>query len=388
MRRESQVSSMKIHSSYYRAFHLIAAALLLNGCQNLESREYAVRFWKLPPIIGGGVSERIFRPGEVVLDIPVVTKIYRFDAGVRDLSWAEGKQQGPVKTRALDGNEVALSVTVSYKIQPSAQKLTTLVQQVGTTVDDVDRIVRSVARADIRTYMNELETSDFIKDRPRYEAIDDVRKNMAERLEPYGIEVLRVNLDGFRFDQEYEILLKKIQQKREETGREIERMKTVQALKERELNDAQAEVNQIREEAKGYATQAKIRGDNYLASKKNQAEAIRVKAESEYKALQEQIQALSGPGGESLLKLELAKQLLKSNPRFVVVGKDGEGGALSVQRLDANQLIDQAGVFEALREESAPRKSIVVEEAPTEDTASRGVEFPRQILDDSLSKGE
>ena len=50
------------------------------------------------------------------------------------------------------------------------------------------------------------------------------------------------------------------------------------------------------------------------------------------------------------MKLELAKQLLKNNPQFVVMGKGADEGQLTVNRIDTNQLMDQAKIFEALKD--------------------------------------
>ncbi len=330
---------------------LLVLLCILSGCQKIGNREYGVRFWKLPPWLGGGISERIFRPGETVIDYPILSSVYRFDAGVRDVSWGSDQQEAPVQTRARDGNEVALAVTVSYKVIGEAQRIQKLIRTVGTTNEDVQRIVMSAARADIRTYMNELRTSEFILDEPRYKAVDRVRESLRERLEPLGVEILRVNLDGFTFDEQYEAKLKEIQQQREETEREKARIATVTAKKEQELNNMQASVNQMIEAAKGYRNQATARGDNFLLSKENRAKAITAKGEAEVEALLEQIEALSGPGGRALLKLEIVKQLMKEKPKFVVLNEGESGQSLNVNRLDTNDLIGQVGLLEGLREQ-------------------------------------
>ena len=67
-------------------------------------------------------------------------------------------RSGYVQTRALDGNEVALAVTVSYKIRTEPAALRRLIQKVALTNQRVENIVVAAARADIRTFMNELKT--------------------------------------------------------------------------------------------------------------------------------------------------------------------------------------------------------------------------------------
>ena len=49
-----------------------------------------------------------------------------------------------------------------------------------------------------------------------------------------------------------------------------------------------------------------------------------------------------------MLKLEIVTQMLKSDPRYVVLS-EGKGADLSVNRLDSNELLSQLGIAEALQ---------------------------------------
>jgi hypothetical protein len=49
----------------------------------------------------------------------------------------------------------------------------------------------------------------------------------------------------------------------------------------------------------------------------------------------------------------MVKQLMKNDPRFVVVGSSG-GNSIDLKRLDTNQLLAQIGVVEGLRSEGRP----------------------------------
>jgi len=343
-----------------KTYSLCLFLLLLSGCTRLDSREYGLRFWKFPPALGGGVSSKILVPGETVLDIPFLSEIYLFDAGVREISWGETKAEFvPLNTRALDGNEVSLSVTVSYRIIPEARGLLSLLQFVGSNDQQIRSLVKTTTEADVRTYMNDLRTSAFIQDRSRYQAVDTVQASLRERLEPFGIEILRLNLDNFRFDLEYEDKLKAIQSQIEETEREKARIATVLAQKEQERNNMQAEVNQMIEAAKGYRDQAMRRGDNLLKAKRNQADGILASGEAAATGLREMVAALSGPGGKALLKIELARQLVENNPSYIIVGEgSSDANSLAVNRLDTNDLIGQLGLLEGLpkKSESVPAK--------------------------------
>lgn len=338
---------------------------VLSACQKMEATEYGVRFRRLPPLLGGGVGDAVISPGEVAIVYPW-DAIYRFDTSVRDISWGKDLRNGHgdyVNTRALDGNEVALAVTIRYRISPEAEKLVRLVSDVATSDEEVRELVASVGRADVRHYMNELKTAAFLDEKSRYEAVDKVKSSMEKRLGAYGIEVVRVGLDDFRFerlaptgeiDSSYQDKLTEIQKLREDTERERSRIDTVKAKKQQEFNVTQATVNRKIAEAEGYKKQAELRGVSYFSSRGNEAQGILAQGKAEVQGLIEQINALNGPGGEAILRLELAKQLMRSDPRFVVMNS-GKDNGIAVQRIDTNDLLKQAGVFEALQGAANPK---------------------------------
>ncbi len=342
---------------------IIALSACDTGLRQMGPSEYGVVFRKLPPIVGGGVSSKVLSNAQKVIVWPWDT-IYRFDVSEKYITWGGGaaaeKHKGDlVYTRAADGNEVALAVTVSYQVMADPAKLVTLVTEVATSDDEVRSLIVSTGRADIRTYMNHLRTAEFASVEARYKAVADVKRSMNDRLNRYGIEILRVNLDDFQFerllpdgsvDSSYQEKLTQIQKLHEDTNREISRRETIRAKKQKEYNDSQAKVNQRTAEADGYRNQAKLRGDGYLEAKRNDAKAILAKGQAEAEAVVQQISALSGPGGQALLKLELVKALIARNPQFVLLDSGKGSNELGVRRTDTNELLNQIGVLEGLKE--------------------------------------
>ncbi|MCB0318287.1 MAG: SPFH domain-containing protein [Bdellovibrionales bacterium] len=355
---------MQRSSKLIKVLVLVLLSFSLSGCDfgwtQLGATEYGVKFRKLPPFMGGGVSESVISPGELVLLFPW-DSVYKIDTSVKDISWGDklSKDKGQfVYTRALDGNEVALAVTVRYKVKTDPKSLLNLIKNVAVTNKEIEDLVIAVARADMRTYMNELRTSEFLAKEPRYKAVDKVRQGMADKLEPLGIEIPRVNLDDFQFerlllngtiDSSYQETLKEIQRVREETERERSRINTVKAKKSQEFNDEQEKVNRFVAEADGYKKQASYRGDAYRQAKINQAKAVLAKGHAEVEGIKERINALSGPGGEALVKLELVKELLKNNPKFVLMSPQNSPSELRVNKIDTNSLLEQIGLIEAYK---------------------------------------
>lgn len=388
---------------------LFALSACDTGIRQMGPTEYGVIFRRLPPQLGGGVSDKVVLPGQMVIVWPWDV-IYGFDTSVQEITWGAPSQAGEeahrraqkiseamvlqqsnaifpaeqfqaftaqqsrmdaqpdlgasisagyVNSRALDGNEVALAVTVRYKVTNDPRRLSEMVRKAATSNDDVRALVVAVARSDIRTFMNKLKTSEFLDDQARYAAVDKARASMASRLEPYGIEINGVILNEYRFervladqsiDSSYGDRLKQIQRLGEDTSREKSRIETVRAKKQQEFNEAQGRVNRVIAEVQGYRDQAKSRGDSYLTAKQNEARGIRARGEAEVKGMIEQINALSGPGGQELLKLEIARQLTENQSRFVLVDQGAQG--IDVKRIDTNELISQIGLMEGLKDQA------------------------------------
>ncbi len=356
---------------------LVALLLLLCGCQKMESTEYAIRFRRLPPYFFGGIAEHVVTPGETTFLMPW-DSLYRFDTSVKDISWGRAQRQTEngketetrsdfVHTRALDGNEVALGVTIRYRISPDPEHLKKLVEEVAVDDEGVEDLVSAVGLADLRTYMNRLSTERFLDESERYGAVDTVRSSMQARLAPFGIEILRVNLDDFQFerlgrdgtiDTVYQDKLTEIQKLHQDTERERSRIETVRAKKLQELNNAVAVVNRQVAEAEGYKNQSKLRGEGYYQAKSNEAQGILATGQAEVSGIIEQVNALAGPGGEAILKLELSRQLERSNPQFVLMGEGAQPGSLEVKRTDTNELLKQIGILESLaKERKAPAEA-------------------------------
>lgn len=356
---------------------LLLVLLTVAGCETMGPTEYGVRFRKLPPGLFGGVASKAIPPGKTIIVIPAIDSIYRFTTSVQDISWGQraGGEGGQVYTRANDGNEVALSMTILFQVDPREESLSRLVQEVASTDEEVRELVGSVALAEVRTAMNELRTSDFLDKDARYRAVDLVRSEIQKRLDGYGITIVRVNLDDFRFerlvqdgdsetvDSSYQDKLREIQRLGENREREKQRVKTVQAKKQQEINEMQAQVNRWIQEAEGYKNQAALRGDGYLKARRNEAAAVLAQGRAIADGLRAQIQALSGPGGVAVLKLELARKLAEAQSKFVVMGENAR--AIDVQRTDTNQLIDQIGLIEGMKDRTSSGASAEIVGRPT-----------------------
>jgi hypothetical protein len=343
----------------------------------MGATEYGVRFRKLPPIVGGGVGgpNSVASPLETVVVMPWET-IYRFDTSPQYLSWGRGMGDGSntkqvvqdedVYTRAKDGNEAALKLMVRYRINPNPATLVKLVQEVALTDKDVRRLVISVIRSEIRTHMNTLRTAEYRDDKKRNETVDRALAATREHLTKWGIDVEAINLTQYRFvrlkpdgseDTSYQDRLRDIQEKEQDIEGERTRIETVKAQKHTEYSVAESTYNARVSEATGYKEQSVYQGDAYYAAKSNEAKAITAEGNAEVEGLRQQIAALSGKGGRAMLRLEVAKQLTKADPKFVAV-QPGQAGSLELSKTDLNQLIQQLGVAEGLVGQNSSSQTI------------------------------
>jgi hypothetical protein len=336
----------------------------------MGTTEYGVRFRRLPTVLGGGVGDAgsVASPLQTVVVFPWES-IYRFDTSPQYLSWGRGMGDGggahqlvqneDVYTRVRDGNEAALKLTVRYRIKPDPESLVRLAQSVAKSEEEVRQIVIAVVRSEIRSQMNKLKTSEFRNDKKRNDTVDETLAAAQRALSPLGIEIEAINLKQYRFvrqldngqeDTRYQDRLREIQEKEQDIEGERSRVETMRAKKQKEFSEAQSLFNGRIAEAKGFKEQSTVQGDSYYTARSNEAKAILAEGEAEVTGLTKQIAALSGKGGQAMLRLEVAKQLSKANPRFLALtqGRGANGAGVDLSKTDMNQLITQLGISEGL----------------------------------------
>jgi hypothetical protein len=357
-------------------FILFSSLLVaVTGCEQMKAGEHGVKFSKLPWFLGGGIKERIVTPGAVEIVFPW-ERLYKLDTTVQSITWGDaGRGSDPavddtVETRARDGNEVGLSVTIRYRVQP--EMLTHLIQKVGIDMNSVERLVTASARAEIRNKLNVLRTKDFFSPEKRQAALEEVKTSLNNKLHQEGISIDEVSYHDHRFerrmpdgsfDRSYQEQIDKTQAVNQQTEQEENKITLVIERKKQEFNEALGRVNRLVEEADGYKRQATLKGDAYLTTKRNEAEQVRSAGMSEVEGLKKQIEALQGPGGRAILRLAIVKALISAHPKFILINspnKNSSSGssAIDVNRTDTNDLIKEIGLFESLKEkeETKPNK--------------------------------
>jgi regulator of protease activity HflC (stomatin/prohibitin superfamily) len=340
-------------NKFIKGSALVALLMLGSGCEQVgigystvEADQAAVVYQQLPQFMGGGLTGHIVAPGTSEFIMPWQSLI-KISTGIRELTW---EKQDKLKTRTRDGNMLILEVMVRYRVDIAADKLLKLVQLVSVDDQGVEAMVSAVARSDVRLYFNKLNTEQFL-DRDAVEKIQfELEKAMSTRLEPYGIIIELFKLKDFHFQPEYQNLLDDIQEANETTSKIEQKKATVKALKQKRIKEAQEEINRLVNQAKGELQMATIRGEQYFVQRKNEAEEIMAKGKAEVAGMEARLKALSGPGGANMLKIEIVKGLLKSDPKFVVLNQGkSKDSQMNVQKVDTNQLLQQLGLIESMQ---------------------------------------
>jgi len=341
---------------------LCGALLFLSGCridpfEALGPSEHGVVFSAFPPMLGGGVKSTVYAPKQKVFLLPWET-LYHFNTGLQTLSWGskgDGDDRGvddSVHTRAIDGNEVLLSMTITYRVLP--EKLPYIVQRVGATNDTIKKLVTFVSRADIRAHMNYLHTDEVQIYEARQKRVEQVKEFMNERLRPEGVEVVDVIYDKGLFyrekadgtiDTSYQDQINETEQTNQKTEQELNRSKTVEEEMKQKFAEAEGAYYKVTEQADGIERQAQERGNAKYESRVRDADRVHAVGLSEIEGMKKELEALGGPGGRALLRKEIAQALIERDPKFVVVNPSGGSGEVSVNKLDTNDLVQQLGVL-------------------------------------------
>jgi regulator of protease activity HflC (stomatin/prohibitin superfamily) len=168
-------------------------------------------------------------------------------------------------------------------------------------------------------------------------------------LAPYGIIVENVGTADYRFMPEYQKAIedRKVAQQRAEKAKS-----TTRATEEEyrsNVEEAKGEVGKIKAEADGMFEQAKIRAEANYKQEEKTAEAIRLEGQAEAEGIRKMNEALSGAGGEAVVKLAIAEAL--SGKKIMLVPM-GEG--FDVRSTNINGLLDMYGIKSLARDAQAP----------------------------------
>ncbi len=306
--------------------------------------EVGVRTVKWDPFKPKGVQDHIYAGGAVYFFPALLNDWHVLDTKLTNIEMTFEPSSGdrPVRDdllfKTIDGNDISLDVIVSYRIDP--EKAPQLIQYVGSDNFEIkDKLVRTVARSRARDVFGELKTEEFYVSDKRDEKAERAKIALNTILRPYGVIVERVSTKDYRFNKAYQKAIedKKIAEQVAEQNKSA--TKAAEEEYRKKLEDAKGEVNKMVADADGRYRQACIEADAYYEKQTRIGHAIEAEGTAEAKGIAEMNKALTGSGGEVMVKLKLAEAL--EGKRIVLLPTSAAG--MDLRTTNVNQLLQTFG---------------------------------------------
>jgi regulator of protease activity HflC (stomatin/prohibitin superfamily) len=329
-----------------RALIVCFTALSVAGCtcHSTSANEIGVLTRKVAPFGKKGVSDEVFPSGGTYFFPAFTTDWHSFETKLMNTRMTRDEKDD-IEFKTIDGNDISVDVTVSWRIDPS--KGPYLLQKVGESTNDIEaRVVRPATRAYVRDALNKLKSEEFYEAALRFKAAEDGRTLLEGALNPEGVIVEQVVLGEHRFNPEYEAVIRDKKLAEQNAERLKSEAHAAAEGNKRNLEGAKGQVAQMTAQADGKRAQIKLAADAELIQAANEAEAILIEARANAQAIEKRNQALAGAGGKTMVKLKLAESL--QGKRFILI-PSGKGS--NIQTLDVNKLL---GLYAAEKATSGP----------------------------------
>ena len=301
--------------------------------------------WGLFGMKKAGVEDRVYSPGSTFFFLPLINDWNTFDTKLQNIEMTiqtgkgDRRERDDLLFKTIDGNDIGLDVIIAYRLDP--ERAPHILQNVARNDEMLkEKIVRTIARSKPRDIFGELKTEEFYVASSREQKSEQAKEILQEILGPLGIIVEKVLTKDYRFNAEYQ---KAIEAKKV-ADQLVEKNKSAQhaALEEykKKLKDAEGEVNKMVARADGEFLKARIEADAYYEKQKLLAEAILAEGEATAKGIREKNRALTGGGGETLVKLRIADAL---KGKKIILLPVSEGG-MNLKTTDMNGLLEIMGI--------------------------------------------
>jgi len=297
--------------------------------------------------------------GEVTIIEQSGAKIYNgirhqfsvLDKTLQTLEMTESKSRGDrqgkddIRIKTKDGSDVYVDVKVQYRIIPEAADLVAATSGLGDAFKQ--KWARDYSRTIVRNYLGELTTEEFYDSSKRDAKLVLAQNSMNERLNRFGINIDSIVIPQRpHFYKEYEEMIKKkkladqavleeqskalaAKQKQntmlvQETNRKNVSVEQFSGEMQQKIIQINAEANRERKKAEAYFQKVTVNATANLYELEKSAEGILAKRTSEANGIRELNNALSAPGGRTMVKLEYARRIadmtLNGKP-FVINGE-------------------------------------------------------------------
>jgi regulator of protease activity HflC (stomatin/prohibitin superfamily) len=334
------------------------SSFLISGCWPHQAgpTEVGVRTVKFGILKKRGVEETYYAPGKTYFFMPIINDWHTFDTKLQTMEMTFDPKRGDLRARddllfkTIDGNDISLDVIIQYRIDPA--KAPYILQNVAE--DDFllrQKVVRTVVRSVPRDIFGELQTEGFYISSQRQEKAEKVQEALNAILGPLGVIITRVSTKDYRFPKAYQQAI----EDRKIAGQQAEKNKAqAKAAEEdyrRKVADGQGQVNRVVAEADGEFERSKLEADAYLEQQKRISQAIEAEGKAEATGIRAMNRALTGSGGETLVKLRIAEALKGKKIYLLPISE----GGINLKTTDINDLLKVYGLQSMARAAAPPQ---------------------------------
>jgi regulator of protease activity HflC (stomatin/prohibitin superfamily) len=179
-----------------------------------------------------------------------------------------------VDTATSDGQQISARYTVRFRIDPN--KVTDIVNNLGTEGEMVERVVKANSRVHVRNLLKQHTATDLYSGNVE-KAQSDIAARLQEEFAKEGIQLVFFGLRSIHFQEDYRKAVEQKQIERENIATKENLAKQAEFEKKRTITQAEAEAERQKLERIGMA--------------EGEAESIRVKAIADAEATRIKAQA-------------------------------------------------------------------------------------------------
>jgi regulator of protease activity HflC (stomatin/prohibitin superfamily) len=303
------------------ALALLAVAGTLPACDGTSSTEVGIRTCMLGLLEHRG-QQQIYQPGGAYFVMPFVNTWHTLSIAQQNLLMHAAVNEGDrpipddVTFKTRDGNNIHIDVNVMWRIDPGQAGM--VLTHVGKSVEEIkERVVRPISRSVIRDVFNEITSEQYYHVTVKNQMADKAKAQLAAELQPFGVIVDMLQVQGHRFDPAYQAAINAQKQAEADLQALVEQQKNIAVQKQSELLGKRAEWNKKQEDALGQAGKTRNEADGYYQTTINSAKAVLAQAQAEADASRKEAAALNRLGGESYVKMQVAKML--ATKRIMIV---------------------------------------------------------------------
>ncbi|MCB9675377.1 MAG: prohibitin family protein [Alphaproteobacteria bacterium] len=324
---------------------LLAALSVLGGCTaSTESTEIGIRTVNLSFVGGRGVMEESYPQGGTYFFPRFASQWDVFDVGLQNLEMVRESNEGDrygddsLRFKTIDGNDISVNVTIAWRIDPAMAAYS--LQFVGSSTAEVEeKFVRPVSRTVVRDVLNQLTSEEYYQAQRRFQMGEEARERLNAVMGSEGVQVEQVLLGEHKFNATYEQTIKDKKVAEQEAARLSSETEAAAEEMKRDLERGKGSVSKAIEQARGENEKKRLEADAIYFERQRQAEAILAEKKARAEGLTARAKALSGSGGRSMVKLEVAKALKGKKIIFMPAG-----GGTDLRRTDVNKLLETYGI--------------------------------------------